>query len=70
MILTENKLRQAAQDAKRLYLTESYDSDKLVIDAINTYDIFISHSFREKELVSGLYYLFSEAGYKVKKWLT
>lgn len=63
MILTKNNLRIAAENAKRAgysdsYITESYNFSM-------NYDVFISHSFSDKDLVMGLKYLFKEAGYNV-----
>lgn len=63
MILTKNKLREAAGKAKKegyaeSYITESYNY------SLN-YDVFISHSFSDKDLVIGLKYLFEKSGYKV-----
>lgn len=63
MILNERILRQAALEAQRSY--ESYSYSIPHFDAAENYDLFISHSFKDKNLVTGLYHLFSEAGYKV-----
>lgn len=65
MILNEAILRQAAQEARRSYAYESYSYSIPHFDAAQNYDLFISHSFTDKDLVTGLYHLFSQAGYKV-----
>ena len=63
MILTESIIRQASREAKeqRILISES----TMHFDDAGNYDLFISHSFRDKELISGLYHLFNKAGYKV-----
>ena len=63
MILTESVIRQASREAKehRILISES----TMHFDAAGNYDLFISHSFSDKELISGLYHLFIKAGYKV-----
>lgn len=63
MILNERILRQAALEAQRSY--ESYSYSIPHFDTAENYDLFISHSFKDKNLVTGLYHLFSKAGYKV-----
>lgn len=65
MILTERKLRNAALEARRQPLYEANTRRATVFDAAIKYDLFISHSFQDKELVAGLAYLFREAGYIV-----
>ena len=65
MILTERRLRLAAQEARRQPLYESYTRRATVFDSAIKYDLFISHSFRDKDLVAGLAYLFREAGYAI-----
>ena len=65
MVLNEAILRQAAQEARRSYAYESYSYSIPHFDAAENYDLFISHSFTDKDLVTGLYHLFSQAGYKV-----
>ena len=61
MILTEERIREAARLSKSIRLDESvYEfSEK------TGYDLFISHSFKDKELIRGLYSLFQTAGYNV-----
>lgn len=58
MILTEHKIREAAKLAKSMKVYESF-SEQI------KYDLFISHSFKDKQLIEGLYQLFDEAGYRV-----
>ena len=65
MILNETILRQAAQEARRSFAYESYSYSIPHFDAAQNYDLFISHSFKDKDLVTGLYHLFTQAGYKV-----
>ena len=61
MILTEEKIREAARLSKSIRLDESvYEfSEK------KGYDLFISHCFKDKELIRGLYSMFQTAGYNV-----
>lgn len=61
MILTEDRLREAA----KLYKGMRLDESAYQFSEQTQYDLFISHSFKDKELVKGLYSLFEEAGYKV-----
>lgn len=61
MILTETRIKEAAMRASRERLTESINFDFCQSD----YDLFISHSFKDKNMVIGLYQLFNEVGYKV-----
>lgn len=65
MILTESDLRVAAQEVKSKNLEKSYISESTRFDAVEVYDLFISHSFSDKDLVLGLKYKFKQAGYKV-----
>ena len=64
MILTEHRIRVAGKEAtsRRLGL---FSESTVRFDASQQYDLFISHSFCDNELVSGLYELFQRAGYKV-----
>ncbi len=63
MILDERTIRAAADEAR---LNSSYYTYRFRrFDAADTYDLFISHSFRDKDLIAGLYRLFDKAGYKV-----
>ncbi len=63
MILTESIIRQAAREAKeqRIVINESVTH----FETAGRYNLFISHSFSDKELVAGFYHLFNRAGYKV-----
>lgn len=63
MILTESVIRNAAREAEHrgIPINESV----MHFDAMQSYDLFISHSFGDKELVKGLYLLFEKAGYYV-----
>lgn len=65
MILSEYKLRQASQQAIEQQKYEIYRYSTTHFDTAQTYDLFISHSFKDKDLVIGLYHLFTVAGYKV-----
>ncbi len=65
MILSEGQLRQAAQQAFDLRKYDTYSYSTTHFDAAQIYDLFISHSFKDKDLVIGLYHLFTVAGYKV-----
>lgn len=63
MILTESFIRQSAREArsKGVFFSESTKR----FDAEQEYDLFISHSFSDSEIVIGLYQLFQKAGYNV-----
>lgn len=56
MILTESDLRASAQEVKLSNLEKNYISESKRFDAVGTYDLFISHSFSDKDLVLGLKY--------------
>lgn len=61
MILTEDRIREAAKFAKNTRIDESM----LTFSENKNYDLFISHSFKDKDLVIGLHQLFVETGYNV-----
>lgn len=61
MILTEERIREASRLSKSMRLDETVYEFAEKTD----YDLFISHSFKDKQLITGLYYLFEKAGYKV-----
>ena len=66
MILTEETIRSASREAKNTTLYESFSFEKSFrFDEQEHYDLFISHSFKDKDLIFGLKYLFEKAGYKV-----
>ncbi len=65
MILTEAMLRDAAQEAQRLRRYYTLSESLTHFDTAARYDLFISHSFSDKELVIGLLHLFSSSGYTV-----
>ena len=66
MVLTEEIIRSASREAKNTPLYESFSFGKSFrFDAQEQYDLFISHSFKDKDLIVGLKYLFEKAGYKV-----
>ena len=65
MILTESRLRQAAQAARDQRVYTALGESLTAYNAAIKYDLFISHSFSDKDLVIGLYHLFNTAGYKV-----
>lgn len=65
MILTERRLRQAASEVKSELQHSLFSKRMLAYDSAIHYDLFISHSFKDKELVIGLYRLFSNANYNV-----
>lgn len=62
VILTESMLRMAASEVKN---KSQYLSENARFASLLKYDLFISHSFSDKELIVGLYHLFEESGYKV-----
>lgn len=61
MILNENLIRHAAVEARQ----NRYILESVQYSSYEEYDLFISHSFSDKNLVTGLEYLFDKAGYKV-----
>ena len=63
MMLTTGELKVAAENAKRTMKYETYASKRF--NSYITYDLFISHSFKDKDLIIGLYHLFDRAGYNV-----
>lgn len=65
-MLSQEKLKDAARLARveRVYETFSI-TESFRYDEHDKYDLFISHSFSDKDLVVGLRYLFDKAGYKV-----
>lgn len=65
MILSETRIRLAAEEAKRQRLDEYYRMNSVRFSTATTYDLFISHSFRDRDIVIGLSHLFTSAGYKV-----
>ncbi len=65
MILTQNTLRNAAQEARNKYIYNSINESLSHFDSSAIYDLFISHSFKDKDLVIGLKYLFEITGYRV-----
>ena len=66
MILTEDVIKDASKEAKKSAMYESVMIEKaLRFDATEQYDLFVSHSFKDKDLVIGLKHLFNKAGYKV-----
>ena len=65
MILSKSDLREAARQAKSERLEKSYIIESMNFDSLETYDLFISHSFKDHDLVIGLKYRFDKLGYKV-----
>lgn len=63
MILTESFIRQSAREAKTKGIFFSESTKRF--DSEQRYDLFISHSFDDSEIVFGLYQLFQKAGYSV-----
>lgn len=63
MILTESYIRNAAFEARNqgVAVTEGFTR----FASSKKYDLFISHSFNDRELVAGLYHLFYKSGYEV-----
>ena len=51
MILTERILRNAAQDARSKLRYNVLNESLMHFDSSTTYDLFISHSYMDKELV-------------------
>ena len=62
MILTSKKLREIDNNMpaykKLMYEKRAFDSSEV-------YDIFISHSYLDKNLINALYYIFESCGYTV-----
>ena len=46
-------------------LNKKYDYEKRMFDSNKTYDLFISHSYLDKEIINALYYTFEACGYTV-----
>ena len=66
MIISQELLRESSKAAKTERVYEQFAlAESFRYDGIDTYDLFISHSFSDKELVVGLRYLFNKAGYNV-----
>ena len=65
MILTERRLRQAASEVRSEIEHSSITKRMFAYDSAIHYDLFFSHSFKDKDLVTGLYHLFYKANYKV-----
>ncbi len=63
MILTESDLRSAATEARK-HPTEFALLEEKSFDEAESYDLFVSHSFKDKDLVIGLRYKFKQCGYK------
>lgn len=63
MILNKNTLLEAAREARNQHIYETFTAQRF--DEKESYDLFISHSFCDKDYVVGLNYLFKIAGYKV-----
>lgn len=62
MILDRETILAAAREAKSQY---SYRINSLLrFDSSETYDLFISHSFRDKDLIIGLVQLFKKLDIK------
>ena len=66
MILSQEIIKNAARESKRSVIFESYTPEnKFRFDEKKEYDLFISHSFSDKDLIFGLKYLFEKSGYDV-----
>ena len=65
MNLSQNTLKNAAQEARSRFKYNSINESLTHFDSSAIYDLFISHSFQDKDLVIGLKYLFENIGYKV-----
>ena len=65
MILSERRLRQAASEVRSEIEHSSITKRMFAYDSAIHYDLFISHSFKDKDLVTGLYHLFYKSNYKV-----
>ena len=59
-MLTEEKILEAASLTKSMRLDESM----YCFSEKKKYDVFVSHSFKDKNYVAGLYKLFKDAGYE------
>lgn len=64
MILTEDFVRQAAS-SEPLYEEDYSEFEMGYCEFDSNFDLFISHSYKDKEFISGLRNLFSTAGYSV-----
>lgn len=65
MILNESMLRSAADRARSTRRYDSAIQESVEFSEQRTYDLFISQSFKDRELVGGLATLFAECGYRV-----
>ena len=62
MILSINKLKEISN---KVPLNKKYNYEKRMFDSNKTYDLFISHSYLDKEIINALYYTFEACGYTV-----
>ena len=58
-------LRNSAQEAQRMKRYYTLSESLSRFDSTVTYDLFISHSFNDRDLLIGLLQLFDSSGYKV-----
>lgn len=66
MVLNSSVLYEYARNAKLYRLDESVNfTANSVFDSSANYDVFISHSFDDRDKVLGLRTLFNQCGYKV-----
>lgn len=65
MILNESMLRSAARDVYRNKTASEYLIESQNLEIEKKYDLFISHSFLDKDIIVGLSYYFNECGYRI-----
>lgn len=72
-LFTEQQIRARFESEKRLRNSRGYRyfsaiealNEGRITDSTNLYDIFLSHSSKDKELIAGLKYMLEDLGYKV-----
>ena len=72
-LFTEQQIRARFEREKRLRNSRGYRyfsatealNEGRITDSTNQYDIFLSHSSKDKELIAGLKYMLEDLGYKV-----
>lgn len=72
-LFTEQQIRARFEREKRMRNSRGYRyfsatealNEGRITDSTNLYDIFLSHSSKDKELIAGLKYMLEDLGYKV-----
>ena len=62
MILSISKLKEISN---KIPSSQKVWYEKRAFDSNITYDLFISHSYKDKDLINALYYIFESCGYTV-----